>query len=27
LTQLTDKQAGYINVPTEGPFKPETYKY
>jgi len=24
---LTDKQAGYINVPTEGPFKPETYKY
>jgi adenosylhomocysteinase len=27
LTQLTSKQASYINVPTEGPFKPESYKY
>lgn len=27
LTQLTSKQAKYINVPTEGPFKPEAYKY
>jgi adenosylhomocysteinase len=27
LTQLTNKQASYINVPTEGPFKSETYKY
>ncbi|MDG2395991.1 adenosylhomocysteinase [Candidatus Thioglobus sp.] len=27
LTTLTDKQADYINVPKEGPFKPESYKY
>ncbi len=27
LTQLTNKQASYINVPAEGPFKSETYKY
>ncbi|EGG93430.1 Adenosylhomocysteinase [gamma proteobacterium IMCC1989] len=27
LTQLTNFQADYINVPVEGPFKPETYKY
>jgi adenosylhomocysteinase len=27
MTQLTPKQAKYINVPAEGPFKPETYKY
>jgi len=27
LTQMTDSQAGYINVPKEGPFKPESYKY
>jgi adenosylhomocysteinase len=27
LTQLTPQQAEYINVPVEGPFKPETYKY
>lgn len=27
LTQLNDKQAKYINVPVEGPFKPEHYRY
>jgi adenosylhomocysteinase len=27
LTQLTSDQAKYINVPAEGPFKSDTYKY
>jgi adenosylhomocysteinase len=27
ITQLTSDQASYINVPAEGPFKSETYKY
>ena len=27
MTQLTQNQADYINVPQEGPFKEETYKY
>lgn len=27
VTQLTKKQADYINVPIEGPFKVESYKY
>lgn len=27
LTTLTDKQADYIGVDVEGPFKPETYRY
>ena len=27
LTKLTDKQAGYIGVPVEGPFKPDHYRY
>jgi adenosylhomocysteinase len=27
LTKLTDKQASYIGVPVEGPFKPEHYRY
>ena len=27
LTQLTDEQAGYINVPPGGPYKPDTYRY
>lgn len=27
LTKLTEDQAAYINVSTEGPFKPEAYKY
>ncbi|HWH18424.1 MAG TPA: adenosylhomocysteinase [Allosphingosinicella sp.] len=27
LSKLTDKQAAYIGVPVEGPFKPEHYRY
>jgi adenosylhomocysteinase len=27
LTRLTEKQAGYIGVAVEGPFKPEAYRY
>ncbi len=27
ITHLTQTQAAYINVPVEGPFKPEDYKY
>ncbi|WLP95615.1 adenosylhomocysteinase [Psychrobacter sp. M13] len=27
LTKLTTKQAEYLGVPVEGPFKPEAYKY
>ena len=27
LTRLTPKQADYIGVPVDGPFKPETYRY
>jgi adenosylhomocysteinase len=27
LTHLTQKQADYIGVPIEGPFKPEHYRY
>ena len=27
LTQMTDVQADYINVPKDGPFKTESYKY
>ncbi|MCK4908582.1 MAG: adenosylhomocysteinase [Planctomycetes bacterium] len=27
ITKLTKNQADYINVPTEGPFKPESYRY
>jgi adenosylhomocysteinase len=27
LTVLTPDQAAYIGVPTEGPFKPEAYRY
>jgi len=27
LTELTDKQSEYINIPKEGPFKPEQYRY
>ena len=27
ITQMTNQQAEYINVPAEGPYKPETYKY
>jgi adenosylhomocysteinase len=27
LTRLTDKQAAYIGVPSQGPFKPDHYRY
>ena len=27
LTQLSDEQAAYINVPQQGPFKPDHYRY
>jgi len=27
LTTLTEKQAKYLNVPLEGPYKPENYRY
>ncbi|MGL6341421.1 MAG: adenosylhomocysteinase, partial [Waterburya sp.] len=27
ITQLTEKQAKYINVPVNGPFKTDAYKY
>jgi adenosylhomocysteinase len=27
LTKLTQKQADYIGVEVEGPFKPDTYRY
>lgn len=27
LTQLTEEQAKYLNVPVHGPFKPENYRY
>ena len=27
LTTLTKKQADYIGVPVEGPYKPEHYRY
>jgi len=27
LTKLSEKQADYIGVPQEGPFKPDTYRY
>ena len=27
LTKLTPKQAGYISVPVDGPYKPEIYRY
>jgi len=27
LSKLTPKQAGYIGVPVEGPFKPDHYRY
>lgn len=27
ITKMTAKQANYIGVPVEGPYKPETYKY
>ena len=27
LTTLTEKQSSYLNVPKEGPFKPDHYRY
>ncbi|MEG3151780.1 adenosylhomocysteinase, partial [Sphingomonas sp. ZT3P38] len=27
LSKLTDKQASYIGVPVEGPYKPDHYRY
>jgi adenosylhomocysteinase len=27
LTELNDKQATYISIPKQGPFKPDTYRY
>jgi len=27
LTELSAEQAKYIGVPTEGPYKPEYYRY
>jgi adenosylhomocysteinase len=27
LTKLSDKQASYIGVPQQGPFKPDHYRY
>jgi adenosylhomocysteinase len=27
LTELSAKQSAYINVPKQGPFKPDTYRY
>ncbi|MFW6094796.1 MAG: adenosylhomocysteinase, partial [Pseudomonadota bacterium] len=27
LTELTDKQADYLGIPKNGPFKPDWYRY
>jgi len=27
LTKLTDEQSGYLNIPVNGPYKPEWYRY
>ena len=27
LTELSEEQAGYIGVPKQGPYKPDTYRY
>jgi len=27
LTKLTEKQAGYLGIPVDGPFKPDHYRY
>ena len=27
LTKLSDKQAEYLGIPKEGPFKPDIYRY
>jgi adenosylhomocysteinase len=27
LTKLSDKQADYLGIPIEGPYKPDFYRY
>lgn len=27
ITKLTDKQANYLGIPADGPYKPEHYRY
>ena len=27
LTKLSDKQSTYINIPADGPYKPDSYRY
>lgn len=27
LTELTDKQAKYLGIPKDGPYKPDHYRY
>jgi adenosylhomocysteinase len=27
LTEMTDEQAKYLNIPKKGPFKPDQYRY
>jgi adenosylhomocysteinase len=27
ITKLTEKQADYLGIPAEGPYKPEHYRY
>jgi adenosylhomocysteinase len=27
LTKLTSKQAEYLNIPVDGPYKPDMYRY
>jgi len=27
ITKLSDKQANYLGIPAEGPYKPEHYRY
>jgi len=27
LTKMSDRQASYIGVPAEGPYKPDHYRY
>jgi adenosylhomocysteinase len=27
LTKMSDRQASYIGVPVEGPYKPDHYRY
>ena len=27
LTRMTEQQSDYVNIPAEGPYKPDTYRY